>query len=343
MKNNYFYFVIGLLILFTFQLPNLYAADTAYVSVNVFGPQNKAVNLQVGGAKPSLQLDSAREIPFSELKYILAFDSSGKVVAKMTMDSLKKKLAPPLETPQMFSSGYYSCSVSSNPQPFLSVYTDSSNLINISGSTLCLSSRNQSCQTRDMRIDWPNSGSFIFMQGGSSVVIIGTYIYVLIFQVDIPSFNNYIPRIYRYAKDNLALGGTLLTTMGLPLITTTGPFTMTSNGTNFYFSYNGGNSLSSNLIAKYSLSGTNLNYISSNTYGISTDFRQTFVVDNDEDLLTYTSIPSTKIRRFSISGILIKEYDSMVNYLMNYNNVLYGTNSSTFSTVPFLFYEKINK
>jgi hypothetical protein len=197
MKNNCFYYVIGLLILFTFQPITAYSADTPYVSINVFDVQNKAVNLQIGGAKPSLQLDSAREILFSEAKYILAFDSSGKVVAKMTMDSLKKKLTPPTETPQMFSSGYYTCSANQNPEPFLSVYTDSILTINISSNTLCVSVPNQPCQTRDLKLDCPTSGSFIFMQGGSSVSIIGNYLYVIILQVDAPLFNNYIPRYHR--------------------------------------------------------------------------------------------------------------------------------------------------
>lgn len=344
MKNQNFYVVIGFLILFTFQSLDIFAADSAWVGVNVKITKNKkGVNMQIGGAKPSLQLDSARTISWDEFNYFAVLDSTNKIVAKISKDSLKKQLAPPTESPQMFSSGYYSCSVSSNPQPLLSVYTDSPNMINISGSILCLSGSEQSCQIRDIKIDWPNSSSFIFMQNGSSVVIIDDYLYILVFQVDIPSFNNYIPRIYRYNKDNLTLGGTLITTTGLSLVTTNSPFTMTSDGTNFYLSYNSGNSINSNLIAKYSLVGTNLSYISSNSYGISTDFRHSFIVDNVGDLITYTSTPTPKTRIFSTTGILIKEYDSMTNHFMNYNNTLYGTSSSTFSSVPFLFYEKINR
>jgi hypothetical protein len=290
-----------------------------------------------------LQLDSARTISWDEFNYFAVLDSTNKIVAKISKDSLKKQLAPPTESPQMFSSGYYTCTQSYFPEPFSSIYTDSNNIANMNQGYICIQLPNQSCQIRKLTDDWPTSGSFSFTQSGYSIVFIGNYIYVLCFQFNSSTFDNFTPRVYRYLKNNLAAGGTLITVTGLPLIATTGTFIMSSNGVNFFFSYNGGNSINSNVIAKYSLSGTTLSYISSLTCGITTDFRQSFIVDTNGDLFSYTNIPVEKIRHFSPSGIFVSERTSTVNYLLNWNDIFYGTRNTSISPVPFLFYEKINR
>jgi hypothetical protein len=299
--------------------------------------------MQIGGAKPSLQLDSARTVSWDEITYFGVFDSTNKIVAKIPKDSLKKQLTPPAEFPQMFSSGYYSCAANLYPDPFMSFYTDSLNRANSSQGYICIQSQNGECQIRRLRDDWATLGSYDFIQYGSSIVFMGNYVYVLCFQMDYSTFNNYTPRVYRYNKNNLAAGGTLITFTGLTLSITTGPFIMACNGTNFYFSYNGGNSTNSNLIAKYSLSGTSLTFISSTTYGLSTDFRQSFIVDSDENIFTTTDIPTIKTRLFSFGGTLLKETPSGINYLMNWNNIFYGIRYTSISPVTFLFYEKINR
>lgn len=344
MKTKNVKIIIGLFILITFKPFMLRAASPDTGSVLIGGASyNKDVYLHIAGGKPSLEVDSAREIPSNELKYVWVFDTTGKILAKISLDSLKKKIIPAPEAPQMFSSGYYSCAANSYPDPFMSFYTDSTNRANSSQGYICIQSQNGGCQIRRLRDDWSTSGSYNFIQYGSSIAFIGNYVYVLCFQMDYSSYSNYTPRVYRYNKEDLAAGGTLITFIGLSLSVSTGPFVMAYSDNNFFFSYNGGNSVNSNVIAKYSLSGITLNYVSSTTYGVSTDFRGSFLVDSDQNVFTSTDVPTIKTILFSSTGTLIKETPSGINYFMNWNNNFYGLRFTSISPVPFLFYEKINK
>lgn len=103
---------------------------------------------------------------------------------------------------------------------------------------------------------------------GSSIygmVIIGAYIYV-----GLRNATTY--RVYRYGINSLSSGGTLMTIAGTAFGTQNVNPYMTSDGTNLYFNYDRMNdATNSNKIAKYSLSGTTLTFVSSTTCGATAD------------------------------------------------------------------------
>ena len=75
-------------------------------------------------------------------------------------------------------------------------------------------------------------------------------------------------RIYRYDYTNLSAGGTLMTIAGSKVIATNDNLLqMTTDGTSFYINFEAGNSANGYILAKYSLSGTTLTYVSSITVG----------------------------------------------------------------------------
>jgi len=75
-------------------------------------------------------------------------------------------------------------------------------------------------------------------------------------------------RVFRYDITNLSAGGTQMSFSGTaPDLTTDLTLSMTSDGTNFYISFDGGNSADAFDIAKYTLSGTTFTYDSTITCG----------------------------------------------------------------------------
>lgn len=109
-------------------------------------------------------------------------------------------------------------------------------------------------------------------------------------------------RIYRYAKNNLAAGGTLMTAAFLG---TTSNTEMTSNGTDFYFTHDGGDSANDWLILKATLSGTTLTEDSVITCGAATMFSNGFGVNTTK---IYGS-DGTSLTSFNMSGVLQAQKD----------------------------------
>lgn len=141
-------------------------------------------------------------------------------------------------------------------------YSDSLSLVTTPTSatpTIQLTHESNIPQVRDLTTDWANADEPV------SAVVLGQYMYALVLD------NGTTPdtyRVYRYAVNNLAAGGTLMSFSGAKTLTTTNDaMLMTSDGTSFYFSFEAGNSANSYVLAKYSLSGTTFTYVSSITCG----------------------------------------------------------------------------
>ncbi len=153
-------------------------------------------------------------------------------------------------------------------------------------------------QNRNLTSDWASAAEI------TSVVTLGIYLYVFVRDAS----NNY--RVYRYSVSNLSAGGTLMTISGQAFATTGGTAVMmTSNGTNFYFNYKGGNNASDRIISKYSLSGTTLTYVSDITCGASSNVcNQLLYVDSSDNIYGYyrsTDLSGdNKIRKYNSSGTL---------------------------------------
>jgi len=153
-------------------------------------------------------------------------------------------------------------------------------------------------QYRTLATDWAS------VSNQSGWVKVGPYIYVLLNQTGVER------RIYRYAYNNLAAGGTLMTISGQALSITNGGNTglIRSDGTYIYISFKAGNSTDGYVISKYSISGTTLTYMSDITLGADT-----FVANGVWQVMPngkfYTSSISTRsILRYSATGVL--EYTS---------------------------------
>lgn len=188
-------------------------------------------------------------------------------------------------------------------------------------------------QSRDMYSDWAVSSVDFTARGG--VVSLGNYLYILMEN----RATNEI-RVYRYLRTNVSAGGTLVTVSGQSLGTqNTSTFVvMTSDGTYFYFTYNAGNSLNDNVIAKYSLSGTTLTYISSVTRGSVGDFNKSFLVDKAGNYYGASSNSTELFKKFSSGGSLVYSWPSSQAFFLNWLDTFYSSRSSSYET-----YEKFNK
>ena len=132
-------------------------------------------------------------------------------------------------------------------------------------------------QERDVTSDW---ASITAVRAG---VLAGAYIYILVRDSG-PSPDAW--RVYRYDRTNLAAGGTLMTFSGaVTLASTDSELRMTSDGTNFFFNYQAGNSANDYALAKYTLSGTTFTYSSTVNLG-STGGRTAYIMGlSNGDLL----------------------------------------------------------
>lgn len=150
-------------------------------------------------------------------------------------------------------------------------------------------------------------------------------------------------RIYRFDKDDIAAGGTLMTFAGtLPDLTTDRHLRMASDGTYFYINYNGGNSANAYVLAKYVVSGTELTYDSSITCGSATlGFDSNFAVTADGSIYTIDNTNDC-ISKFLKTGTL--DYTDQTGALnvqlekiTNLENVLYAFDTTRYSFIK-LFY-----
>ena len=186
-------------------------------------------------------------------------------------------------------------------------------------------------QERDVTLDW--SGIFnlsdFWIKGGA--VSLSGYLYVV---MQYQTTNE--RRVYRYDRNNLNAGGIRMIFSGLPLVNNGEPV-MTSNGKDFFFSYNAGNG-GDNTIAKYTVSGTTFSYVSSIVLGLSGDFERSFLVDSVENYYGLSNSGETKLKKFSSSGALLHIHTCYARYMMNWSNNLYLARS-----YPESYFEKFNK
>src|SRR5574343_518494 len=119
-------------------------------------------------------------------------------------------------------------------------------------------------ETRDMTTDWAA------MDEITSACVVGSYLYALL-RDNTTNPDTYA--VYRFSKSNMAAGGTLMTSSGAKLLVnanTASDMRMTSDGTYIYFNFEAGNDTTNDYkIAKYSISGTDLVYVSTTNLGSS--------------------------------------------------------------------------
>ena len=113
---------------------------------------------------------------------------------------------------------------------------------------------------------------------------------------------------------------------------------MTSNGADFFFTHNAGNSNEDNIIAKYSVSGTTFNYILSSTIGSSGDFARSVLVDIDGNYYALSISTPKYLKKFSPIGTLLRTNKTNAQYLLNWANQYYSLVSHSINS-----YEKFNK
>lgn len=173
-------------------------------------------------------------------------------------------------------------------------------------------------QVYDTDADWSPVGDRK-IQGA---VTLGGFLYVLI--TDTTEY-----RVYRYVANNLAGGGTLMTVAG-QAFDVINDFFMTSDGTNFYFNYQAGNSADSNIVSKYTLSGTTLTWDSDITCGaVTTALSSSFAVTVNGDIYGVEQGGTDTLSQFDNTGTLqfsSTDYNNITN-LINWGDILYGINN----------------
>lgn len=151
-------------------------------------------------------------------------------------------------------------------------------------------------QTRNLALDWAD------MDEISGAVILGAYIYVL---MEDSGTSPDTWRLYRYAKNNLAGGATLMTFSGSNQLTQSDAnLRLMSDGTNLLISCLAGNSANQHEIAKYSISGTTLTYVSSVTLGSTSGEVDSPIAFSSGEFGAMDTADGT-IRRYDSSGNLL--------------------------------------
>lgn len=153
-------------------------------------------------------------------------------------------------------------------------------------------------------------------------VLLGDYIYLLL-KDTVTTPDTF--KVFRYAKNDMAAGGTEMTIAGQAFVQRDS-VRMTSNGTDFFFSYDAGTSANMYDIAKYSLSGTTLTYVSTVTCGSTA--ADNFAVKANGDIYILDYLPN-QVWRYNSSGTLQWTSEASayqcgaIAGLFNYNDTIY--------------------
>jgi len=200
----------------------------------------------------------------------------------------------------------------SNP---LSGYSDAEAVVYSNGSTIYMQDAIGYTQSRDTSTDWASSTTVV------SYVLLNAYAYVLL-------SSGAALRVYRYNRNDLSAGGTLVTFSGATL-TYGANVVMTSNGVEFFFNYNVGQSGNSYSIAKLTLSGTTLTYVSATSAGSTANqFAGAFAVDSSTN---YYGTNAGIIYQYDNAGTLTVTSGSTlatISRIYNWGNTLYGCDSA---------------
>lgn len=196
-----------------------------------------------------------------------------------------------------------------------------------SGGNFGVSITGTTTQVRAIASDWAAA------DGNISAVIIGTFMYVLLYDNGTTT-----GRVYRYTTANLAAGGTLMTFSGQTFGTTTfSSVRMVADpNSNFYFTCKAGNSASQHILSKYTLSATTFTYVSDITCGsTSSNFDNFVYVDASINSYGFSN-SDQKIRKYNSAGTLqvaSGAYVSLSNYFMSLqsttNAVIFIANPNT--------------
>jgi len=92
------------------------------------------------------------------------------------------------------------------------------------------------------------------------------------------------------------------------------------------------------VIAKYSLSGTTLTYVSSVTRGSVGDFNKSFLVDSGGNYYGASSNSPELFKKFSPAGILVYSWKGSQAFFINWLDNFYSSRNSSYNC-----YEKFNK
>lgn len=181
-----------------------------------------------------------------------------------------------------------------------------------SGTLTVMDLESNTFQSRALTSDWAD------VEGCMAVVVLGSYLYALLIDAD-TSPDTY--RVYRYDRTNLAAGGTLMTfSGGTGLTTTNSSLRMSSDGTYLYINFQAGNSANDYALAKYSISGTTLTYVSTTTCGSTSGrFSKFHVRATNGDIIAHTS---QVLRRYDSSGVL-QATSPTYNYVNNVEGLIY--------------------
>lgn len=164
--------------------------------------------------------------------------------------------------------------------------------------------------------------------GIAGSVTIGDYIYIMTAST---GASPYSQKLLRYQKDDFDASPVEITFSGAKtLINISTSVYMTSDGTNFYFSNDAGNSAQSYDFAKFTLSGTTLTYVSTVTCGSLAI--GSFAVKADGTIYTREVSASTTIKKYDSTGTLLDTYAGVCSgnsSLINIQDVIYsGVNNS---------------
>jgi hypothetical protein len=160
----------------------------------------------------------------------------------------------------------------------------------------------------------------------NSVVIIDNNVYAL---VHYPFTGQRF--LLKYDINNIINPPVVVTFSGSVVLTNSTPLSntpsvvMSFDGTYFYFNYAcGSNITGDNSIAKYSLSGTNLNYVSTINLSGAQGHVNNFLINPSNGFTTFSSLDQN-LRRYTISGSNISFLQNFVsNALLNSNNCYYS-------------------
>lgn len=151
----------------------------------------------------------------------------------------------------------------------------------------------------------------------ASTVILGDYVYVLRRET---ATNPDQYELYRFTKSDVTSTGTQITFSGATVLSDiNSSIVMTTDGTDFYFSFEAGNGNQYD-IAKYTLLGTVLTYDSTITLSNSANIIS-FSVKINGDIYASTS---NNIYVYNSSGTLQKTSNTNQTSLLNFSNTIYS-------------------
>ena len=198
-------------------------------------------------------------------------------------------------------------------------YQDREVVFSANGSDIYLADPTGNSQKRDILADW---ASATFVRG---YALIGSYLYVLLVKHTATTD----AKVYRYDASDLSLGGTLMTVSGATL-NYASDIRLSSNGTHLFMSSDGGASANSEDIAKFSISGTTLTYVSTTTCITTTaSFGGAFSVDTAGNYYSTKDGETQTIYVCDSTGTQTSTQNEsfQMSSIMNWGNTLYGYNS----------------